>query len=187
MLTDSSGAQFFGFCRRVPPSVDDESRSPRCLTLITRFAWFSVFPHLLVRFEKLFQAQGLSSVASIIDMLNLKSFNRERHNITHVIQIGNDLVELKSPRPSDNLLDDVPCEELFRSLYASNVVAFLAALLSERRILVISKDYSRLSSAVRKVFFVFCFFFFFLLNTFFFFSMKLASSGFRCCDFASSV
>jgi hypothetical protein len=126
---------------------------PVSLALLTTRAWFSVFVPLLERLEGAFARGGLPAVAAVVDYLNMKDISgasdRQQRFVTHIVpMIDGSFFEFRAPRVSDNALDDVPYVTLFRTLFVSHVLAVFEALLFERRVIFVSKDYLRLSHCI---------------------------------------
>lgn len=150
VLTDGDGRKCFGFCRRFQPPG---GARPVSLALLTTRAWFSVFVPLLERLEGAFVSGGVPAVAAVVDYLNMKDISgasdRQQRFVTHIVpMIDGSFFELRAPRVSDNALDDVPYITLFRTLFVSHVLAVFEALLFERRVIFVSKDYLRLSHCI---------------------------------------
>jgi hypothetical protein len=152
VLTDGDGRKCFGFCRRFQGDRDTNAR-PLCLALLSTRAWFSVFVPLLERVEAVYGSGGLRAVQQVVDYLNMKDIagavDRQQRFVTHVVPLPDgSLHELRAPRVSDNALDDVPYVTLFKTLFVANVLQVFEALLLERRVIFVSKDYTRLSHCI---------------------------------------
>jgi hypothetical protein len=152
VLTDGDGRKCFGFCRRFQGDRDTNAR-PLCLALLSTRAWFSVFVPLLERIEAVYGSGGLPAVQQVVDYLNMKDIagavDRQQRFVTHVVPLPDgSLHELRAPRVSDNALDDVPYVTLFKTLFVANVLQVFEALLLERRVIFVSKDYTRLSHCI---------------------------------------
>eukprot|EP00002_Diphylleia_rotans_P003562 TRINITY_DN12461_c0_g1_i1.p1 TRINITY_DN12461_c0_g1~~TRINITY_DN12461_c0_g1_i1.p1 ORF type:complete len:627 (-),score=120.01 TRINITY_DN12461_c0_g1_i1:1146-3026(-) len=154
VLTDADGGQQFGFCRRImPPSVS--SAKPICLCLLTRFPYFSLYSTMLSMSEQLYMKHLLPYYAIPSPMPRpvcnfFASILRypfplpgESFMITTPEMIDYRLVR---PDDDDSPLADVTFHHLFSSLHLHQILSLLAAVLAERRIVLVSSSLSKLSA-----------------------------------------
>ncbi|KAJ3431109.1 c-myc promoter binding protein [Anaeramoeba flamelloides] len=129
----------------LPPSLYASSS----ITVISRFPYHSTFTNLLIRYfnsrkntKKAFIEQDIENLSNILDSVNFLSFNNKQSKI---IVSKNNFVQLPKIPPKNSLPNvDVDFSILFLTLTAPNILRFFFAILNEKKIIVTSKNYSKL-------------------------------------------
>jgi len=149
VLTDVDGSKRFGYCRRFL------GKNPECYCIVSFFPSFSLFAQILDIVE---QRRETSSSATYLFLKSVLAADKvpqpgESIQIKTLSPTKNDPDEYTLTRDDTDYeyLDYVSFTVLFKKLSVDIILTLFEALLSERRIIVVSKSLAVLSSCVHAI------------------------------------
>eukprot|EP01047_Picozoa_sp_COSAG01_P052979 COSAG01_NODE_5631_length_4130_cov_193.096750_5_plen_226_part_00 len=151
-----------GFCRRALPAGEGP-RYPEVLCVVSRFPWFSLFAKVLATLADKTPRQAMGFLRAVrglripdpgqrvsVEMppagADGPSAATSAGGVGSSAQMPADMVHLVRPDDLDSPFSDVNFVPLFARLSVNHVVTLFGALLSERRVLLVSGKLSRLSA-----------------------------------------
>jgi len=147
VLTESDGSKKFGYCRRFL-TEEDGKPLPECFCVLSFLPSVSLFMELLDIIEQL-RKKSSSSVFSFLKSVLAQTFPNPGESLTIRTFEGQQYTLRR--RDNDFLLDFVSFQDLIRAFDASDILNIFAGLLTESRIIVISKSPTQLSKAINGI------------------------------------
>jgi DENN (AEX-3) domain/Inhibitor of Apoptosis domain/uDENN domain len=158
VLTDELGGQKWGYCRRItsPSPIPDADSTPACLCVVTRLPWGKVWRSVLESMERAV-ANRPNDMPGVSDGFDrLKKFTEAIQDVrpvpspTSSFRIAcENICALSFTAPTANeILFQSNFKAMFSMLSVREVVGVFEAFLLERRVVVCSRDLTKVSDTV---------------------------------------